>query len=79
MTISLATGLDWPDEVAKLSHGGSLIPKQGAVPKADHRALRRLGGNFETISAIDDNWAEACHFDFVTGFDASVAAALRVL
>ena len=64
-------------EVAKLFHGGSFISKEGAVPGVDHRALRRLGGNFETISAIDDNWAEACHFDFVSRFGASGAVALR--
>ena len=56
LTISLATGLGWPDEVAKLSRGGELIPKQGAVPRADHRALRRLGSDCRAIESIDDKF-----------------------
>ncbi len=78
MTISLATGLGWPDEVAKISRSGEVVPKLGSVPRADHRALRRLGGNYQAIAALDDRWAEACHFDFAKGFDGSGAEALPV-
>ena len=76
MAISLATGLGWPDEVAKFYRSGALILKLGAVPRADHRALRRLGRTAQEILALVDRWAEACHFDFVSGFDASGAVGL---
>jgi hypothetical protein len=59
-----------------VSRSGDLIPKQGAVMRAGHRALRRVGNSFDSIAAVDDRWAEACHFDFVRGFDGSGAPAL---
>jgi hypothetical protein len=79
LTISLATGLNWPDEVGKFSRTGDLIPKLGGVPRAasDFRTLLRLGGDLEAIEALDDAWANACHFDFVRGFDSTGAVALR--
>lgn len=78
MTISLATGCGWDDEVAKLSRNGRLVPKQGAIPRADHRALRRLGGDFNRLRALDDAWADSCHFNFVSGFNAAHAESLAI-
>lgn len=78
MTISVATGLDWSDEVAKLSRNGDLMPKLGAVHRSDHRALRRLGPDYQTLEEIDDRWADACHFNFVSGVDVTGALALTV-
>jgi hypothetical protein len=79
LTISLATGLGWPDEIGKFSRAGDLIPKVGGVPRAasDFRTLMRLGETIDAIEALDDAWANACHFDFVRGFDATGAVALR--
>lgn len=78
MTISVATGCGWPDEVAKLSRSGALVPKLGAINRADHRALRRLGGETSTLEALDDDWADACHFNFVPGFNAAHAESLAL-
>jgi hypothetical protein len=78
MTVSLAAGLDWPDEIAKLSRHGDLTPRLGAVSRAGHRVLRRLGGDAETLTKMDDRWADACHFNLVKGFDVTGAPALRV-
>lgn len=48
----------------------------GAVYRADHRALRRLADDWETLEEIDDRWAESCHFNFVSGVDMSGAQSL---
>jgi hypothetical protein len=83
MTISAATGLEWEDEVMKLTRQGSFVPKTGAVPQASRsgnfRALQRLGATTSEILDIDDRWANACHFDFVDGFDATGADALPAI
>jgi hypothetical protein len=76
MTISVTDGLEWPDEVAKLSRHGDLIPKQGGVNRADFRSLMRLGPDAAAIFAVDDAWADACHFNFTSGFDGSGAPGL---
>jgi hypothetical protein len=80
MTLSLAVGLLWPDESAKFNREGQVVPRVGAVPRlgSDWRNLQRLGDSVEAIEAADDRWANACHFDFVAGFDGSGAAALAV-
>lgn len=77
MTISVCDGLGWPDEVAKLSRHGDLVPKVGGVNRADFRSLMRLGPDTAQILASDDNWADACHFNFTRGFDGSGAVGLR--
>lgn len=76
MTISVSDGLEWPDEVAKLSRHGNLIPKLGGINRADFRSLVRLGPDVAQLSAIDDQWADACHFNFTKGFDGSNATGL---
>jgi hypothetical protein len=82
MTVSAATGMGWDDETMKLSRFGDFIPKQGAVPRAsrasDWRPLNRLGPDTNQIVASDQDWADACHFDFVDGFDGSGTATLPV-
>jgi hypothetical protein len=77
MTISVSDGLGWPDEVAKLSRNGELIPKVGGVNTADFRSLMRLGPETAQILAADDRWANACHFNFTRGFDVTGALNLR--
>jgi hypothetical protein len=82
MTVSLAEGLDWPEEVAKFNHDGELVPRLSPVVAALKanlwRSLVRLqeetGGAWEES---DDRWAQSCHFDFAPGFDPSGAAALK--
>ena len=82
MTISAATGLGWNDEVMKLTRHGDFVPKAGAVPQAsrqgDFRALQRVGNTTHEILDSDDRWADACHFDFVNGFDGSGTVGLPV-
>jgi hypothetical protein len=77
MTVSVAEGLGWNDEVAKFSRNGELIPKVGGVNRADFRSLMRLGPETAQILAADDNWANACHFNFTRGFDVTGALNLR--
>ena len=83
MTVSAAAGMGWDDETMKLSRYGEFIPKQGAVPRAskasDWRSLNRLGPDTNQIVASDQGWADACHFDFIDGFDGSGAAVLPVV
>ena len=78
MTLSLATGLGWPDEAAKISSGGNVVPKVGGIPRAgaNWRALLRVGSTMDELEAADNAWAEACHFDFVSNFDGSGAVGL---
>lgn len=82
MTVSLAEGLDWPGEAAKLNFQGEVVPRLGGVATASAqgqwRALLRLGETAQAIQDSDDSWANACHFDFPPGFDGSAAEALLV-
>lgn len=81
MTVSLAEGLGWPDEAAKFNRQGDVVPRVSSVDAAIKagmwRSLQRLGDT-EAIFESDDRWADACHFDFVAGFDASGAPGLPV-
>jgi hypothetical protein len=80
MTISLAEGLDWPEEVGKFNNQGVLVPRlspvMGAAKAGLWRSLARLEREFGSMSDSDDRWANSCHFDFAPGFDASGADAL---
>lgn len=80
MTISAATGLGWNDEVMKLTRQGEFVSKAGAVPQAalagDFRSLQRVGKTTPEILESDDRWANACHFNFVAGFDGTAAGRL---
>jgi hypothetical protein len=80
MTVSLSEDLSWPGEAAKFNRQGDVVPRVGPVSTAaaqnQWRALMRVGGTLAEIEASDDRWANACHFDFVPGFDGSGASAL---
>jgi hypothetical protein len=82
MTLSLAVGLDFDAELGKFSHEGFLLPKlgpgRGGFSQLDYRTLGRMGGTVEAAMAIDDRWADACHFDFAEPFDGAGAESLRV-
>ena len=80
MTVSLATGLSWPEEAGKFNKQGEVVPKIGGVNRLgdNWRALARLGPTMDAIEAHDDAWAESCHFDFVAGFDGTSAATLTL-
>jgi hypothetical protein len=73
MTLSLVVGLGWDEELGKFSRMGELVPKQGAVRRADWRSLRRAGETMEQLEAVDDSWANVCHFNFLAGFYGSAA------
>jgi len=77
MTLSLAVGLGWNEEIGKFNRSGQLVPKLGAVRRADWRSQRRVGHTLDELEAVDDDWANACHFNFASGFDGSGAAGLR--
>jgi len=78
MTISAATGLNWPDEGAKFNRGGDVVPKLGASAAGSNwRALQRIG-DYDAIAASDQEWADSCHFDFADGFSDAGAASLPV-
>jgi len=78
MTISAATGLNWPDEGAKFNERGEVVPKLGASAAGSNwRALRRIG-DYDAIAASDQEWADSCHFDFPDGFSDAGAASLAV-
>ena len=78
MTISAATGLNWPDEGAKFNQQGDVVPKLGASAAGSNwRALQRIG-DYDAIAASDQEWADSCHFDFPDGFSDAGAASLPV-
>jgi hypothetical protein len=80
MTVSLSEDLSWPGEAAKFNRQGDVVPRVGPVSTASAqnqwRALLRVGDTVAAIEASDDRWANACHFDFVPGFDGSAAPTL---
>ena len=91
LVVTLAVGKGWDDEIGKFNHEGRLIPKLGFVGfnmetgrarpgglagNNDWRNLARLGTTLPDIMAREDVWANACHFDFVDGFDASGAESI---
>ncbi|MCY2967808.1 MAG: hypothetical protein NT069_29960 [Planctomycetota bacterium] len=82
LTISAASGIDWPEEIMKLNRAGEFIPKLGAIGQAakenDWRSLSRISTDTAVLQALDDAWANSCHFDFVTPFDATGANTLPV-
>jgi hypothetical protein len=88
LVVTLAVGKGWDDEIGKFNHEGRLIPKLGFLgfnmetgrsrpgglaASNDWRNLARLGTTLPDIAAREDQWANACHFDFVDGFDATGA------
>jgi hypothetical protein len=78
LTLSLASGLDWNQEDAKVNQAGAVVPKLGASRAgSDWRALARIG-DMAAIEASDQRWADTCHFNFAAGFDDTAAAALPV-
>jgi hypothetical protein len=91
LVVTLAVGKGWDDEIGKFGKDGRLIPKIGFVgfnmetgrstpgrlaANNDWRTLSRLGDSLEAIIKREDQWANACHFDFVDGFDATGAETL---
>jgi hypothetical protein len=80
MTVSLSEDLSWPGEAAKFNRQGDVVPRVGPVSTAaaqnQWRALMRVGNSAAEIEASDDRWANACHFDFMPGFDGSAAPTL---
>jgi hypothetical protein len=84
MTVSLADGLAWPNEVAKFNRDGVLVPRLSPVKRAYDADLMRSLERLEKetgkhIADLDNFWANNCHFDFVPGFDVSEAADLPVI
>jgi hypothetical protein len=84
MTVSLAEGLDWPEEVAKFNRQGILVPRlspvRGASKAGLWRSLVRLEQDTQrSMFDSDDRWADSCHFDFAPGFDASGADVLQAV
>jgi hypothetical protein len=88
LVVTLAVGKGWDDEIGKFNSEGRLIPKLGFLgfnmetgrarpgglaASNDWRTLSRLGTTLPDIVAREDQWANACHFDFVDGFDATGA------
>lgn len=90
LVVTLAVGQGWDDEIGKFNSQGRLIPKLGFVgapnppnpanrrlaANNDWRNLSRLGDSLQEIREREDVWANACHFDFVDGFDASGAESI---
>ncbi len=91
LVVTLAVGKGWDDEIGKFNHEGRLIPKLGFLgfnmetgrarpgglaASNDWRTLSRLGTTLPDIVAREDQWANACHFDFIDGFDATGAEKL---
>lgn len=80
MTISAVTGLSWNEEVMKMNRSGDFVPKAGGIPQlsreGNFRSLQRVGDSTQQILDSDDRWANSCHFDFASGFDASGSANL---
>ena len=91
LVVTLAVGKGWDDEIGKFNREGRLIPKLGFLgfnmetgksrpgglaASNDWRNLARLGPALPDIVAREDMWANACHFDFPDGFDATGAEKL---
>lgn len=76
MTLSAASGLRWDEEVSKFSRE-SLLPKVGVTGRlAAANDWRTMSQFWDRLGAIDDTWANSCHFDFVQPFDGSAAGSL---
>ncbi len=73
MAVILADGGSWIDELAKFCRSGQLVPKQGFVRRlsgsGDHRSLTRTGATVADIYAVEDAWANQCHFNLPDEFD----------
>jgi hypothetical protein len=73
MAVILAAGDSWEEEVGKFSRSGQLVPKQGFIRRlsdaGDFRSASRVATTAEQVYAIEDAWADVCHFDFPAGFD----------
>jgi hypothetical protein len=80
MVVTLAVGKAFDAEVGKFNRQGDLIPKLGPIPRlaraGDWRTLESAGPTLGHIEGVDDNWAEACHFDLPMPFEASGAQSL---
>lgn len=78
MTLSAACGLSWDEEVSKFTTE-AIVPKVGITGRLiQMNDWRLLSEYYGRTGALDDAWANRCHFDFVQPFNATGAASLEV-
>ena len=70
LTLSLAVGLGWRDELQKIGAGGTSHPK--VITRLDPTLWRWA----QRASDWEEAWAADVHFDFPQPFDASAAASI---